>query len=159
MKQINYRDAVLITLPDSWEVQDEPGIQAAFFEKRADAGTLRVSVFGFAKDDDGIDEPMPTVVDGPFLQLHQGARMYTQERPSPGNPNLLMRNWIFQVPQDKNSYRLVFFSHTIAASLKDTPEAVAEFNLVDKAVRDARISLAPTVSMYDRFSPTGSALG
>jgi hypothetical protein len=159
MKTINYRNAVLISLHDSWEVQDEPGVQAAFFETRPNAGTLRVSVFGFAKDDDGVDEPMPTVVEGPYLAMSRGARMYTQERPAPGRPHLLMRNWIFQVPQDKNSYRLVFFSHTIEAKLKDTPEAVAEFALVDKAVRDAHISVEPTVSAYDRFSPTGSFLG
>lgn len=159
MKQINYRDAALLTLPDSWEVQDEPGVQAAFFERRPKAGTLRVSVFAFAKDDDGADEPMPAPTEGPFLRLANGARMYTQERSAPDSPHLLMRNWIFQVPQGRNSYRLVFFSHTIVAALKDDPEAVAEFELVDQAVRDARISLAPNLPHYDRFSATGSMAG
>jgi hypothetical protein len=159
MKQINYRDAVSITLPDTWEVQDEPGVQAALFERRLGAGTLRVSVFGFTKDEDGLNQPMPAPVDGPFLELGSGARMFTQSRPAPGRPHLLMRNWIFQVPEGPNSYRMVFFSHTIDAARKDDPAAVAEFERVDLAVREAQISTAASLPLYDRFSASGSVLG
>ena len=158
MKQINYRDAVWLTLPDSFEVEDDLGVQAAFFERRPHAGTLRVSVFGFIMDGGGPDEPMPAPVEGPFLALHQGARMYTQSRLAPGRSHLLMRNWIFQVPEGPGRYLLVFFSHTIEEAHKDDPEAIAEFQVVDLAVRDARISLAPSVARYDDFSAKGSEL-
>ena len=56
-------------------------------------------------------------------------------------------------------YRLVFFSHTIDEAHKDDPEALEEFRVVDLAVRDARISLAPSLTRYDQFSAKGSELG
>lgn len=155
MKTINYRNAVTFSIPANWAVEDEPGRQASFYERRPGSGTLRVNAYGFERDDpEGIDAgaAMPPVLEGqPWEDLPGGIRLFIDSRPSPSRADLLMRRWLFQAPLSPDTYRLTIFTYTVVASLKDEAANAADYAMLDATIRQAHISLEPGFGELDQF--------
>ncbi|MBI1362169.1 MAG: hypothetical protein GC155_17990 [Alphaproteobacteria bacterium] len=154
MKTINYRRAVTFSIPANWAVEDEPGRQASFYERRPGSGTLKVNAYGFERNDpEGIDgDDLPPALEGqPWEDFPAGVRLFTESRPSPRRADLLERRWLYQVPLGKNAYRLIVFTYTIVGSMKDEPANAAEYAMLDKMIRQAHISLEPGFNELDQF--------
>ncbi len=155
MKPINYRNAVTFSIPSNWAVENEPGRQASFYERRPGSGTLKVNAYGFERDDPegidaGVDLP-PALEDQPWQEVEGGVRLFADSRTPPHRADLLERRWLYQVPLSKNSYRLIVFTYTIVAALKDDPANAAEYALLDAVVRQAHISLQPGFNELDQY--------
>ena len=150
VKTIDYRGGIVsFEIPSHWKEEYEPRGGGTFYEDRADSGTLRLNVLGFASKDGSLSEDMlqQQMAKEPHEILQCGFPMKRYMKKAEENGEVLhIYRWEVSIPVPPTELRIACFAHTIVAGQESDPRIKEELDLIDELVRTARFPTASGIT-------------